>query len=112
MSPPPSNPPTRPKYSNQPFSAWKAYLGDDEEPDQSFIEWKKEVLGESSSAIKTGATDQKRMDKDVNVGQGDENKTKEENKKGVKIEEKSGIGAKIKEKGGMVFGARENNRTA
>lgn len=106
MSHPPSIPPARPKYSNQPFSAWKAYLGDDEEPDKSFIEWKKEVLGESSHATNTAGTDPKRADKNDGSGQGDENNVKEE--KGIKIERKSS--GKTKEKAGIVFCGRENNR--
>lgn len=106
MSYPPSKPPARPKYSNQPFSAWKAYLGDDEEPDKSFIEWKKEVLGESSHVTNTSGTDQKRADKNIDSNQGDENKIKEG--KAVKVERKSS--GKTKEKAGIVFGGRENNR--
>ncbi|KAK5082749.1 hypothetical protein LTR05_006629 [Lithohypha guttulata] len=33
-----------PKYKGEPFSAWKAYMGDDELPDHELIAWKKKAL--------------------------------------------------------------------
>ena len=35
-----------PKYANEPFSAWKQYMKDDGKPDQEFIKWKKQAVGE------------------------------------------------------------------
>lgn len=68
----------KPKYSDQPFSAWKSYIDDEEEPDCDFINWKKEVLGESASTANKNKSKQERVDQATGVSTRTENKVKAE----------------------------------
>lgn len=102
----PTQPPTQPKYSDQPFSAWKAYLDDGEEPDTEFIDWKKNVLGDSSQSIKSRYTEPQRVIQNAKDGHVGENKAVCDNK--AKSEGK--IDVKQKQKDTAVLSGRDSNR--
>lgn len=101
-----ANLPAKPKYTDQPFSAWKAYIDDEEEPDSDFINWKKEVLGEHLSTVNKNKSKLQRIEQATGVSSRGENKVSGETT--VKTEEENVVKQKVKQKEPAVLGGREN----